>query len=113
MTYNKEKRREYNHKWYEKNSQKWNECRRKQHKENPEKYREAGLKHRYDITLEEWNKLFVSQGSKCAICEAMKPGGRGYWHTDHIHGTKIIRGILCHRCNVMLYKSVTSDLLQQ
>lgn len=37
------------------------------------------------------------------MCGNNDPGNKYQgWHTDHIHGTKIVRGILCHHCNLML-----------
>lgn len=54
----------------------------------------------YGITVEQWNELFASQGSKCAICGSSTANhGKHYWHTDHCHLTGKLRGILCHHCN--------------
>lgn len=55
----------------------------------------------YGITQDERDEMFVAQGSCCKICKSKEHGGRG-WHTDHIHGTKTVRGILCHHCNLAL-----------
>jgi hypothetical protein len=81
-------------------------------KEHRRKNRNTWLKFSLNITLEEWEKLLESQDFKCAICSADNPGiGASGWHTDHDHETKIIRGILCRRCNMMLSKGVTPELL--
>lgn len=48
-------------------------------------------------------KLKELQGSCCAICgipEEKAPKGR--LHLDHCHSTKVIRGLLCARCNTGL-----------
>lgn len=81
---------------------------------NPERieylYRKANLK-KYNVTVEEYEARLMSQGGLCAICGTDTPGGRGRFHIDHDHtccpGTanscgKCVRGLLCHRCNVML-----------
>jgi hypothetical protein len=70
-------------------------------KRNPIKRHDAQLKHKYGISLAEWDSLFLSQGSKCAICECTTPRG-GKWATDHDHTTGKVRSILCRLCNVAL-----------
>ena len=57
----------------------------------------------YDMSVEEWDKLFEGQGKICAICSADNAGWKqGTWHTDHDHKTGKVRGILCSPCNRML-----------
>jgi len=83
---------------------------------NPEKYKESNrrtnLKILYDISLEGWNALFLSQDSKCAICFSEKPRGRN-WHTDHCHTTGKIRGILCGWCNTGIGKLQESPVIME
>lgn len=71
---------------------------------HPDRTRAANLKSKYGITVEEWNVLFASQGSRCAICGSEHPKSYGLWHTDHDHVTGKVRGILCQQCNVGLGK---------
>lgn len=86
-------------------------------KENPEKVRETNkrwrakntaalrwynIKRQYGLSRKQWEDLFDLQGNACAICRSETPGARHGWHTDHIHGTKKVRGILCHQCNTMI-----------
>lgn len=75
---------------------------RKWRKKNKDKVRGKQLFTRYDLSQELWDKLFDAQGRKCAIGGSEEPGGHGSWHTDHEHGTKNVRGILCHQCNFLL-----------
>ena len=56
----------------------------------------------YGITPEQFAERLESQGGRCAICRTDTPGGKGGWHVDHDHVTGVIRGLLCHRCNLML-----------
>jgi len=42
--------------------------------------------------------MFAAQDGRCGICRAELVGP----HVDHLHGTKIVRGILCQSCNLML-----------
>ena len=46
--------------------------------------------------------MLVAQGGVCKVCGSDVPGSKRGWHADHIHGTKIVRGILCHHCNVSI-----------
>jgi len=80
---------------------------------NKDYRRNYNLKSKYGITLEEWNQLLESQNHQCAICETTNPGGHGKWCTDHIHGTKIVRGILCHKCNISMHDGDTPELLRK
>ncbi len=66
---------------------------------SPSKNREWRLKHEYGLTLEDWEKLFQKQGRVCAICKRSTVDSSKGWHTDHDHTTKVVRGILCLKCN--------------
>jgi len=43
----------------------------------------------------------MQQEEKCALCKTDTPNARG-WTTDHDHETGLVRGILCHTCNIKL-----------
>lgn len=68
-----------------------------------EKSREYSLKSKYDITLDQYNKLHQKQKGLCAICGTDKPKGRhNRFHVDHCHVTGKVRGLLCSKCNLAL-----------
>lgn len=56
---------------------------------------------KYDLTKDQWQKMFLDQGSVCAICHNQKTD-KSHWATDHDHATGKVRGILCHHCNQAL-----------
>jgi len=58
----------------------------------------ANLWFRYRLTLEGFHALLQQQGGKCAVCQISIVGSRAA-HVDHCHESKIIRGLLCARCN--------------
>ena len=64
--------------------------------------RDWSLRRNYDLTQESWDALFESQGRRCAACGSPDAGSDRGWHTDHIHGTKTVRGILCTGCNLAI-----------
>lgn len=64
----------------------------------------------YGLTIEQYNKILLSQNNVCAICKTDRPGGNGNinFHIDHDHRCcpagpkccgKCVRGILCSQCN--------------
>lgn len=59
--------------------------------------RRRNYKTKFDKTPEEIDLMFAKQGKVCAICGEIPRNGVP--SVDHIHGTKIIRGLLCDRCN--------------
>lgn len=74
---------------------------RRFHHENPGKSREYMLRSSYGMSGAEWDRLFAEQNCRCAACNRVDHGGRG-WATDHDHTTSKVRGILCHKCNLSL-----------
>ena len=65
------------------------------------------LKNVYGMTTGEHERMLAAQAGVCKICcqeEARrhKDGSAVALHVDHDHATGIVRGLLCHRCNVGL-----------
>lgn len=86
-------------------------------KSNPEKARRSVrncvLKKKYNITLSDYEKIWESQGGRCAICyqpesrvssKANRDGVRVVrtLAVDRNHKTSQVRGLLCTRCNQIL-----------
>lgn len=76
--------------------------------ENPDKARNQSLRRMYGITLDEYRAIEAAQGGGCAICgepETAKDHRTGEPRAlavDHDHLTKMVRGLLCFRCNAGL-----------
>ena len=62
-------------------------------------YRERYLKRNYGLTPADYEKLFISQDGKCAIC-GKDLLGKMETCIDHDHDTHIVRGLLCRKCNL-------------
>lgn len=58
---------------------------------------EVYLLKKYNITLADKQKMFVTQNGKCGICKEVLEIKKLV--VDHCHGTNSIRGLLCLRCN--------------
>ena len=71
--------------------------------------RQTRLKKNYGLSLEEYAALLAAQGGVCAIC-SREPEGRNF-PVDHDHRTNMVRGILCHPCNLGLGSFKESDHL--
>lgn len=59
---------------------------------------------KYGLSPSLYEALLTSQDGKCALCAIPFPVGPGRRSTriDHSHKTGNVRGLLCHRCNIML-----------
>jgi hypothetical protein len=66
-------------------------------RETPEAKRQANFKARYGLTVAQVAAMAEAQSGKCAICE--KDAEKMV--VDHCHATGKVRGMLCHRCNIL------------
>lgn len=61
------------------------------------------FKHKYGITVLEYDELVKKQEGKCALCgkipRKLKKIGL---HVDHDHRTGKVRGLLCSKCNTSI-----------
>ena len=68
--------------------------------------RKYNLPAKYNITVEEYDKLLSKQSCKCAVCEAeLVSGSEQYIKrpvVDHNHKTGEVRELLCPKCNLAL-----------
>lgn len=65
-------------------------------------HRTQRLKEQYNITLEDYNKLFEEQNECCVICGKNQSEFSKKLFVDHNHETGKIRGLLCYKCNACL-----------
>ena len=77
--------------------------RQKEYREKiPNYYRKLVLK-KYNLSLEDYDKMIEKQNGLCAICglpESVKYRGKTKnLAIDHNHNTDEVRGLLCYRCN--------------
>jgi hypothetical protein len=56
------------------------------------------LRHRYGLSLEDYDRISEEQGHVCATCGGVNASGRRL-SVDHCHKTGQIRGLLCQNCN--------------
>jgi len=101
---NKDKRLE----WKDKNKDKLSEYFQKHYSNNPElkdikvqRTRKNRFKN-YQITEEEYNKLFENQSGKCLGCNIHQNDLSKKLCVDHCHETGKIRGLLCTPCNLAI-----------
>lgn len=66
-----------------------------------------GLKHRYNLTIEDVDAMRAEQSNACAACQRA-----GILYIDHDHATGTVRGLLCPRCNTAMAVLDTEGLLE-
>lgn len=65
--------------------------------------RRALLKHKYGISLEDYEAMLEKQGGVCAACGDVETRkDTQHLAVDHDHSTGVVRGILCQKCNTAL-----------
>ena len=55
---------------------------------------------RYGMSPHEYEELLDEQLNCCACCGSSDPKRKAGFVIDHDHGTGLIRGLLCHSCNI-------------
>lgn len=84
---------------------------------NPMSNRDRHLRHRYGISLNEYQQLIEDQEGKCAICRdthraTNSPANwAGKLCVDHDHETGDVRGLLCNACNLAIGYCNTDEML--
>ena len=74
------------------------------------------LKHRFDLTIENWQQMYDAQNGKCPVCgrHQSKLDKRLAVHHLEIDGEKIIIALLCCSCNLMIGNANhNADLLRK
>lgn len=64
------------------------------------KGRKSKLKINYDLSVEDWEKMYIDQKGVCAICDGFILSEQ--MQVDHNHQTRRVRKLLCRRCNTLL-----------
>lgn len=106
---NKEKKKLYNANYHKKNYEKIKEFARKREKLNPGIRKNINWKRSKMVNsdgsifnLENYKILFEIQQGRCAICKKHRSELNQDFVVDHSHNTNLVRGLLCHRCNICL-----------
>lgn len=50
--------------------------------------------------LADYDRLYQIQQGRCKICNTHQTGSKSVFDVDHNHKTQIVRGLLCHGCNI-------------
>lgn len=64
--------------------------------------RRFGLRQKFGITLEDYERMFRKQRGRCGICNRHAKTFTKSLAVDHCHKTGKIRGLLCGMCNSFL-----------
>jgi len=73
---------------------------RKYGKDKKDRIKDLYLKRAFNISIEEYNKLFENQNGCCAICNKHQTEFKKSFAVDHCHKTIKVRGLLCSKCNI-------------
>jgi len=46
--------------------------------------------------------MYLAQEARCATCRSPVEKSGRLTHIDHHHATGVVRGILCHNCNILI-----------
>lgn len=99
----RDKRLKSNYKRTREKSREYNNNYRKKHREQfLKQQRKDSLKSKFNLTLEEYDKILIEQHNCCAICKRHISEFKKSFCVDHNHITNKVRGLLCAKCNTGL-----------
>ena len=99
---NKEALKKYRKEHYQENKDVYIERVREWAKNNKEARKNNILKSKYNITLDDYNKMFDEQTGCCFGCGKHQSEIEKPLCVDHCHETGLVRGLLCDKCNCAL-----------
>lgn len=70
--------------------------------DNPEKHKHNNLMSSYGISLDKFKEMLLTQDNKCRTCGANHADFKKGLHVDHCHKSKVVRGLLCSKCNTAI-----------
>lgn len=86
-----------NKNWLAKNRTYPRDYYRERVKKDPRYSFARNIKHKYGMTLDDYDRMSAEQGDACAIC-----GEKSKLYIDHDHATGAPRKLLCALCNTGL-----------
>lgn len=65
------------------------------------KQRANKLQIKFGMTLQDYDEMLIAQNGCCACCGGTRSPfiGGDKLAVDHVHGTRLVRGLLCNTCN--------------
>jgi hypothetical protein len=104
--------REYHNSRWELNPDRYREKRVEYNKLHKQRNREKNFRNiiraKYNLSVEEYDRMLKDQLNRCAICEIefVLDGSKSNLNRlpciDHCHRTNKVRGLLCRKCNLSL-----------
>lgn len=98
--------------WHKKNRARTTARVQERRAADPDRFRSYTMKYKYGITSDDYNIMLAAQNGVCAICgkaEMRKDRVSQTRRTDtlalvvdHDHATGKVRGLLCHKCNIVI-----------
>jgi len=109
---NKEKCNQLHKEWRLANKDRFKKIHTKGRLNREEKAKETQRKYLYNLPAEHYELMHQQQQGRCTICEGELKKDK-QTHIDHNHKTGLVRGLLCHHCNLGLghFKDDISSLL--
>jgi hypothetical protein len=99
---NLEQRKEYDERYRLKNKDKIKQHKIQWYYRNKDKVKVSNLKNKYNLTLDQYNKMLSDQNNSCKVCNTHESKLTRKLSVDHCHTTGKVRGMLCSACNTSL-----------
>ena len=98
---NKERKKEYDKLYRQRNKERIREQKKLQY--DYERVKDRDLKRKYNISLDDYNRMLIEQEGKCWTCSRKAEDERNsVLVVDHNHLTGMVRGLLCNGCNTAI-----------